>query len=58
VEATAIGNILVQAMALGRIKSHDELREIVKRSFPLITYEPQHTAYWDEIYARFLRIKG
>jgi len=58
VEATAIGNILVQAMALGRIKSHDELREIVKRSFPLMTYEPRHTAYWDEIYARFLRIKG
>jgi len=58
VEATAIGNILVQAMALGRIKSHNELREIVKRSFPLIIYEPRHTAYWDESYARFLRIKN
>jgi rhamnulokinase len=58
VEATAIGNILVQAMALGRIQSHNELREIVKHSFPLITYEPQHTAYWDESYARFLRIKS
>ena len=58
VEATAIGNILVQAMAMGRIQSHNELREIVKHSFPLITYEPQHTAYWDESYARFLRIKS
>jgi rhamnulokinase len=58
VEATAIGNILVQAMALGKVKSHHELREIVKRSFPLIMYEPQHTPYWDEIYARFLRIKN
>ena len=58
VEATAIGNILVQAMALGKVKSHHELREIVQRSFPLIVYEPQHTAYWDENYARFLRIKS
>ena len=58
VEATAIGNILVQAMALGKVKSHKELREIVKHSFPLIMYEPQHTAYWDESYARFLRIKS
>jgi len=58
VEATAIGNILVQAMALGRIKSHNELREIVKHSFPLIMYEPQHTPFWDESYARFQRIKN
>lgn len=58
VEATAIGNILVQAMALGKVKSHPELREIVQHSFPLIIYEPQHTAYWDESYARFLRIKN
>jgi rhamnulokinase len=58
VEATAIGNILVQAMALGKVKSHNELRDIVKRSFPLISYEPQHTAYWDEMYAHFLKIKS
>ena len=58
VEATAVGNILVQAMALGKIKSPNELREIVKLSFPLMMYEPQHTAYWDESYARFLRIKS
>jgi len=45
-------------MALGRIKSHNELREIVKHSFPLIMYEPQHTPFWDESYARFLRIKN
>ena len=58
VEATAIGNILVQAMALGKVKSHHELREIVQRSFPLTVYEPQHTAYWDEMYTRFLRVKN
>ncbi len=58
VEATAIGNILVQAMALGAVKSHPELREIVKQSFPLVAYEPQRTGSWDERYARFLQIKG
>jgi rhamnulokinase len=58
VEATAIGNILVQAMAPGTIKSHPELRDIVKQSFPLVAYEPHRTGNWDEHYARFLRIKG
>jgi len=57
-EATAIGNILVQAMAMGTVKSHRELREIVKQSFPLTAYEPHRTGNWDERYARFLRIKG
>ena len=58
VEATAIGNILVQAMAKGKIQSHAELRDIVKASFPLTVYEPKHTSYWDDMYAHFLRIKG
>jgi rhamnulokinase len=58
VEATAIGNILVQAMALGKVKSQNELRDIVRQSFPLTTYEPHRTGNWDEHYARFLRIKG
>jgi rhamnulokinase len=57
VEATAIGNLLVQAMALGKVKSHTELREIVARSFPLTVYQPQHTANWDEMYKHYLKIK-
>lgn len=40
VEATAIGNVLLQAMALGRIGSREELRDIVRRSFELKIYEP------------------
>ena len=53
VEATAIGNILVQAMALGTIKSQPELREIVKQSFPLVAYEPHRTGNWDELLCPF-----
>jgi rhamnulokinase len=56
-EATAIGNILVQAMAFSKISSLDELRKVVKRSFVMNTYEPQRTSYWDEAYQRFLKLK-
>jgi rhamnulokinase len=45
-------------MALGKVKSQNELRDIVRQSFPLTTYEPHRTGNWDEHYARFLRIKG
>ncbi|MCL2579941.1 MAG: rhamnulokinase [Oscillospiraceae bacterium] len=39
VEGTAIGNILVQMMAMGEIGGIDEARQLVKRSFPLETYQ-------------------
>ncbi|MBM3188492.1 MAG: rhamnulokinase [Chloroflexi bacterium] len=56
VEATAAGNVLMQALARGRIASLAEGREIVRRSFEMVTYEPAPSAGWDEAYARFLRI--
>ena len=55
-EATAIGNILVQAMALGRITSHAELRTIVRNSFPLVRYEPQDADRWEKTYEHFKTI--
>ncbi|MYE90207.1 rhamnulokinase, partial [Candidatus Poribacteria bacterium] len=56
VEATAIGNIAVQAIACGLIRSISETREIVRQSFDVITYEPQDSTQWDEAYERFLNI--
>src|SRR5690349_9116220 len=53
VEATAIGNILVQAMATGDVKSIADLRAIVRNSFDVKRYEPRDTAAWDEAYARY-----
>ena len=53
VEATAIGNILVQAMATGDIKSLADARAVVRNSFEVKRYEPQHTKQWDEAYARY-----
>jgi len=56
VEATAAGNILVQAMATGEVKSLAEARQIVARSFEVKRYEPKATAEWDEAYERFQKI--
>jgi rhamnulokinase len=56
VEATAIGNVLMQALGRGRIGSLEQAREVVRRSFTLDTYLPQETAAWDAAYERFLRL--
>jgi rhamnulokinase len=56
VEATAIGNVMVQALALGYVSSHAELREVVRRSFEMQIYEPQPSTAWDEAYGRYLKI--
>ncbi len=56
VEATAIGNVLTQAIADRAIGSISEAREVVARSFNVDTYEPQNTAAWQEAYERFLQL--
>jgi len=53
VEATAIGNILVQAMAIGAVANLDELRQIVRASFEVKRYEPMDTKQWDKAYERY-----
>jgi rhamnulokinase len=53
VEATATGNALVQAIALGYLGSHAELREVVRNSFPLRTFEPKPDERWQQAYERF-----
>jgi rhamnulokinase len=53
VEATAAGNILVQAMALGSIKSLADAREVVRRSFDVKRYEPREMKSWNDAYARY-----
>jgi rhamnulokinase len=57
VEATAAGNVLIQAIALGQIDSHQALRQIVRDSFPLESYLPRDEANWQEAYRRFTQLK-
>ena len=52
IEATAIGNLMVQAIALGHIATLDDARAIVANSFELYAFEPGQRAGWDEAYAR------
>ena len=56
IEATAIGNILVQAMATGDVKSLDEARAIVRRSFDVKRYEPRESKRWESAYEKFREI--
>jgi rhamnulokinase len=46
IEATASGNILMQARATGQVKSLAEVREIVRNSFDLKEYQPQESEIW------------
>ncbi|HEY5743216.1 MAG TPA: rhamnulokinase family protein [Terrimicrobiaceae bacterium] len=57
VEATAAGNILIQAIALGQVESLNALRKIVRDSFPLHTFHPLDTQNWDDAYHRFSQLK-
>jgi len=52
-EATLVGNVLVQAMALGELATLAEARTVVGESFPLKTYEPSGGDEWREARDRF-----
>jgi rhamnulokinase len=51
-QATAIGNVVVQALALGHLKSLEEARQVLKNSFKLPTISP-HATVWDMAFDRF-----
>jgi rhamnulokinase len=51
-EATAIGNILVQAMGAGELKDLAEARTVVRNSFELVTVDPRSGGGWDEAFAK------
>lgn len=56
-EATAVGNILFQAKALGHVHSLKEIREIIRKSFPIEIYQPENVSAWEEAYSRFLEMR-
>jgi rhamnulokinase len=53
VEATALGNVLVQARTAGEVGSLSEIRDVVRASSEMKRYEPRDTAAWDAAYERF-----
>ena len=56
IEATALGNIVLQLIALGEIRSIDEGRKIIAETEKVKTYNQAHTPDWDEAYERFCNI--
>lgn len=56
VEATSIGNILMQLHAAGEIGALSEARALTRRSFDTVVYEPKNAAAWDDAHARFGKI--
>jgi rhamnulokinase len=56
VEATALGNVLMQGIALGHIESLESARNLVRKSFPPSVYLPGESKEWDRAYVRLLEV--
>jgi sugar (pentulose or hexulose) kinase len=56
VEATALGNVMVQAIATGDIANLRQGREAIAASVTLKSYEPNNTEVWDEASERFEKL--
>ena len=55
-EATAVGNILMQAKASGIVDNKSEMRKIVRNSTTLEAFNPTDIQLWDENYQRYLEV--
>jgi rhamnulokinase len=53
VEATALGNALVQLVALGELRDLAEARQVVRASYPPTVYTPNYLLDWGAAYERF-----
>jgi rhamnulokinase len=53
VEATALGNVLVQLVTLGELAGLEDAREVVRRGAPVTETEPAGDGRWDEMYGRY-----
>jgi rhamnulokinase len=58
VEATALGNVLVQALALGHLGSLAEGRALVRAAFPVETFRPRPAEAWETAYQRYLKLRA
>jgi rhamnulokinase len=56
IEATATGNLMMQAVAAGDVADIAEAREVIRNSFAVQEYQPRNTAAWDDAFEKFLKI--
>ncbi|MBZ5593975.1 MAG: rhamnulokinase [Acidobacteriia bacterium] len=57
-EATAMGNVLIQAMGAGELSGLSAVREIVRRSTSLEVFTPKPEGQWDRAYDNFRKVTG
>ena len=58
IEATASGNIIMQAIATGQIESLQQGRQVIANSFELKEYLPQESGKWNQQYNKIKDIFG
>jgi rhamnulokinase len=58
VEATALGNIAMQMVALDAVASLSEAREVIETCFPARVFEPKNTAHWEKAYEHFCALSA
>jgi sugar (pentulose or hexulose) kinase len=56
VEATAVGNLMVQAIGCGVVSSLHQAMPIIKKAFPIASYKPQNAVEWEKAYQKFISI--
>jgi len=57
VEATTVGNMLMQLQARGAIQGLSQGRQMVRHSFALKNFEPEDRTAWEDAYGRFINLK-
>ncbi len=55
-EATAVGNLMVQAVGAGIIPDLKSAMPFIKSAFPITTFKPQNTGAWDTAFHRFTKL--
>lgn len=55
-EATAVGNLMVQAIGAGILPDLKAAMPLIKSAFPIKRFDPENKEAWDEAYGRFKRL--
>ena len=55
-EATAIGNVMIQALTAGAASDIVSMRQLINRSIPLKTFTPENVEVWNTAYLHFLQL--
>ena len=57
-EATALGNVIIQAMGAGEIRGMDQAHDVARASAHVASYEPRPGGNWDELQGRLAEMRA